>query len=1004
MHSIPSLHSFRWLAPLRYGPALALVWAAAGLGLPQACASEPLEPREALRTIHVKEGFRLEIVATEPEVMDPVALAFDENGRLYVVEMRGYPNEGTGEGDITSGRIKLLEDRDGDGRYETSTVFADHLAFPTGVCVWRGGVIVACAPDLLYFRDSDGDGRADERRVLYTGFGRDNIQQLVNSPQFEVDNWLYGANGGNTTEIRQPDHPDRPAVPLHGNFFRFRMPDGVFERMSGGGQYGLAADDFERWFTCSNARHLQHIVLPDHYLQRNPYFAAPAVLVDIPDHGAAARLFRLSPPEAWRVARTKMRAESAERSRFALTELVPAGYVTAACGNTIYRGGLFPEEYRGNSFVCDAANNVVHRDVLVPDGASFVARRAADEQESEFLASSDNWFRPVTAANGPGGALYVVDFYREVIETPRSLPDEIKNALDLERGHDRGRIYRIVPEDAGAIELPRLGERNGRELAELLVSPDAWTRLTAQRLLIERQDRDAVPELRRLAAAEPATARLHALWTLDGLGALDDALLVRALADPSAGVREHAIRLTEARLERSPQLAGRLPALADDPDPRVRFQLAFTLGELPGDAATGALARIARRDAADPWTRAALMSSVTGRAPRLLARLMAEAAGPAAAVADQRMRLIESLAEVVGAGRDDKAVAELLGMAGETGQSSETTRLALVDGLATGLKRSGGSLRQLLEHPPEGTQGAVARVAAIVKNGSAIALDPGRDVAQRVAALRLVGQGLSGSEAGKLATLLTPQTPQPVELAAVRALAGTPSPHVAPLLIAGWRSYGPPVRREVQEALFARADRLPYLLGAIESGEVQAGELDAARRDQLLNHRDPEVRRRAQALLASQVPADRQKVIDQYQDVLTLAGDPARGKAVFTKNCATCHRLHGEGIEVGADLTAVRTKTREMLLIDMLDPSRNMEPRFTNYVVATKSGQVLSGMIASETATGITLRRAETAEDTVLRADIDEIRSTGNSLMPDGLEKQLSHQELADLMEFVKQE
>jgi putative membrane-bound dehydrogenase-like protein len=885
-------------------------------------------------------------------------------------------------------------------------VFVDGLAFPTGICVWDGGLVVGCAPDILYFRDVDGDGRADQRRVLFTGFGRKNIQQLVNSLQFEVDNWIYGANGGNTGDVTLPQQPGEPPVPLGGRFFRLRMSDLVLEPMSGGGQYGLAADDFQRWFTCSNSRHLNHIVLPDHYLRRNPYFAAPAVMLDIPDHGAAARLFRASPPEAWRVARTKMRAEGAERSRFALTELVPAGYVTGACGNTIYRGGLFPDEYRGNSFVCDAANNLVHRDLLEPSGPTFIARRAVDEQESEFLTSTDNWFRPVTAANGPDGALYVVDFYRQVVETPLSLPDEIKQNLDLEAGHDRGRIWRIVPEDYPPNRpLPRLARLSAAELVEQLDSPHAWMRLTAQRLLIERQNRSIIPHLERLAreAARP-TGRLHALWTLEGLSALGTPLIERALEDESAGVREQAIRLAEPHLQGCPALLAKLFPLGRDPDARVRFQLAFTLGNAPHGPASEVLVKIAERDWRDPWMRAAVISSATAFAPRMLGSAILDQAELPADAGDYS-DLIAQLAEIIGAQREEKIIAELLEMIALGAQADrQDWRLPALDGLAAGLRRGGTSLRQVLDRKASLSRDTLAEIGSLLDRAAVAARDGTRSDSERVAALRLLGQGLSASQAPELAELLTAQTPPPVQSAALRALSALDSPDVGKLLMANWRSQSPAVRREVQEALFARANRLPHLLAAIESGEVSAADLDAARRDQLLIHADSAIRTRAQTLLASLVTPDRQQVIDEHNPVLTLPGDAARGKAVFKKHCATCHRIGGEGVEVGADLTAVRTKTREMLLIDILDPSRNMEPRFTNYVIATKSGQVLTGMIVAETAVSITLRRAELAEDSMLRSDIDEIRSTGKSLMPDGLEKEISQQDVADLMEFLRSE
>src|SRR5262245_17069524 len=516
--------------------------------------SKPLSPAEERATFAVPPGFTVELVAAEPHVVDPVAMAFDERGRLFVCEMRGYPNEGRGTGFITSGRVRLLEDRDGDGFYETSSLYADDLRFPTGVMPWKGGLLVSSAPDLLYLESKMGDTKADSRRVLYRGFDVANIQQLLNSLQFALDNWVHACAGNAGGDITSPEKPAMAAIPLRGRGIRFR-PDvpGSLEPTSGGGQYGLTADDWGRWFTATNSQHLRHVVLPDHYLKRNPFLAVRAVTLDIPEHGAAGKVFRKSPFEAWRVERTTRRASSADAKRFASTELVPGGYVTSGCSPLVYTADLFPPEYRGSVFVCDPANNLVLRDTLTPNGATFIARRG--HADREFLASTDNWFRPVHLTLGPDGAVYVLDFYREVIETPLSLPEDIKRKLNLE-SRGRGRIWRVATDnavrDGKRARRPALSKAPAEELVRHLVDGNLWWRLTAQRLLGERQDRAAVKPLEELTRTSPsAVGRAHALWTLEGLEALDDGLVIRALRDPEAGVREQALRLADERSGRS---------------------------------------------------------------------------------------------------------------------------------------------------------------------------------------------------------------------------------------------------------------------------------------------------------------------------------------------------------------------------------------------------------------------------------------------------------------------
>ncbi|MCE9531346.1 MAG: hypothetical protein K8T89_09540 [Planctomycetes bacterium] len=403
-----------------------------------------LSPREELATFRTLKGFKVELVASEPDVVDPVAMCFDERGRMFVCEMVGYPNGGVAKGEEKRGRVRMLTDADGDGVYEKSVIFADGLRFPTGALPWKGGLIVTVAPDIIFLEDTDGDGKADKKRILYTGFGLDNIQQIVNTPTYGLDNWIYAVCGASGGSITCPDKPDAAPVVLRGRGVRFK-PDipGSLEPTSGGGQYGLAYDDVQHWFVNTNSQHLRQIVLPDHYLRRNPYMTVPAVSLDISDHGAACKLHRLSPFEGWRVERTTRRKDGPDAKRFAPNELVPGGFVTSACSPIFYTANLFTQDFLNNTFICDPANNLIHRDILEVKGSVFSAARA--DADCEFLASTDNWFRPVSLTVGPEGAIYVLDFYREAIETPLSLPDDIKAKLNLE-SRSKGRIWRIVPE------------------------------------------------------------------------------------------------------------------------------------------------------------------------------------------------------------------------------------------------------------------------------------------------------------------------------------------------------------------------------------------------------------------------------------------------------------------------------------------------------------------------------------------------------------------------------
>jgi putative membrane-bound dehydrogenase-like protein len=959
----------------------------------------PLSPREELATFRLPKGLRAELVACEPDVVDPVAIAFDEEGRLYVAEMRGYPNGGIGKGQISSGKIKLLEDRDGDGFYEHSTTFADGLRFPTSVMPWKGGLLVAVAPDIVFFEDRDGDGQAEYRRTLYTGFGLDNIQQMINGLQWGLDNWVHGCAGINPSSVRSLEKPELPLVTLRNRGVRFQPErPGSLEPTSGGGQFGLAADDWETWFTNTNNQHLRHIVVPDHYLRRNPSLSVDAVTLDIPDHDAACKVFRISPFEPWRVERTRRRKEAPDSRRYPSTELVPGGYITSACSPVVYTAGLLPECYRGNTFICDPANNLVHRDTLDRQGATFTAHRP--DSDCEFLASTDNWFRPVNLTIGPDGALYVVDFYREVIETPLSLPEDIKKRLNLE-SRGRGRIWRIVPEGFQQPRKPSLRKAPIEELVRHLDEVNVWWRLTAQRLLVERKDAAATEPLKKLVGhAKSPQGRVHALWTLHALNALEDGLIEQALKDPEPRIRIQGLRLSEEHVAKSAALRTGVLALADDPAPEVRFQAAFTLGEIEDPAAVAALGRIARQDVSDPWTQIAVLSSSGRTAASLLVSLARSEHFSDAAGARQ---LLNRLANLVGARAQESELVQSLQLLTTAKAALGDWRTSVLEGLGQGMQNTQRPMSEIWQHGPPVLQKALAPLRTLFKEAAARVEGNRATTAERIAAARLLGYGPFSIASKPLATLLDPHSATELQLTSIRALSLHKEPKVAEILLAPWRSYSPSVRREVLEAVFARSERLPALLNAIEQKTVLASQLEAFRIEQLRKNPDRHLRERALRLLSTLTGSDRQKVVESYRSALQLPGDVGRGKSVFGKICSTCHRLENVGTEVGPNLlSALLTKTRETLLVDILDPSREVDPRFINYMVFNKAGRVFTGMIAVETASSLTLRRAEGAEDTILRSQIDEIQGTAKSLMPDNLELQLSKQDVADVIAYLQ--
>jgi putative heme-binding domain-containing protein len=577
----------------------------------------------------------------------------------------------------------------------------------------------------------------------------------------------------------------------------------------------------------------------------------------------------------------------------------------------------------------------------------------------------------------------------------------MKQKLNLE-SCGRGRIWRIRLSDQPS-RRPSLRQATTQALVEHVNDGNLWWRLTAQRLLIERQDESAERWLRDYAhTSKSASGRAHALWTLRGLKALNEEDIEQALKDPVPGVREQVLRLAEERLPHSAKLRSDVSALADDPSARVRFQLAFTMGACDSPETVAALARVARQDAGDRWTQTAVLSSIHGSGVALLEALVHDQdflEGSSVA----RLQLLSRLAALVGAKADDLDLAKALRLLASKAKESAPWQIAVLDGLGQGLQNSARPLSQVWGNPTVSLKEAVEGVRPMFERAASTSRDANRSPAERVAALRLLGRGPDSLVLSVAQDLLNPQTPPELQSALVRSLSLHPRPEVADLILANWNSYSPTVRREAVEALFARTDRLPRLLDAIEQKKVPSNQLEPLRLEQLRRHPNSDIRRRARGLLGQQATPERQKIVAVYRASLELKTDATRGKAVFTKNCTICHRLENEGFEVGPDLlSALRNKSPEQLLNDILDPSRDVDLRYLNYQITTRKGQVFSGLIAADTASSVTLRRGEKAEDTILRDQIEEIQATGKSLMPEGLETQLSKQDIADLIAYLQ--
>ncbi|MBK8094753.1 MAG: hypothetical protein IPK32_22985 [Verrucomicrobiaceae bacterium] len=513
----------------------------------------PVEPQKAAKTFHVLDGFEMQLIAAEPLVTDPVAITYDADGRAYVCEMNDYPytdkaaHKPAQENptDAHIGKVRLLTDTDGDGTFDKATVFAEGLSWPTGTACWKGGIFVTATPDVWYLKDTNDDGVADVRQKVFTGFKKLNVQAVMNNPIWGLDHRIYIAGGSNGGEIQRvpgsesvmPIPKDFKPLPIKRNDFSFDPSTGDVRLESGGARFGQTFDDWGNRFLCNIRNPCQHVVLPYRYLARNPYLVVPSALNDCAEAGDQLPVWRTSPPEPWREFRAKRWVQ--EGSHLPKSELVGAGVVTSSSGITVYRGDAYPKEYRDFAFVADVAGNLLYRMKLVPDGVTFKAVQV--DGTKNFCTSDDLWFRPVNFVNAPDGCLHVCDMYREVIEHPWSIPDDIHAAVDLLRGKDKGRIWRLAPKAwqraEGKERRVRISDASTQDLVALLDHPNAWHRETAQRLLFERQDQAAVEPLRGLVkSGKTAQGRICGLWSLDAQG-----FLVRLIRSASTRFRTLAV-------------------------------------------------------------------------------------------------------------------------------------------------------------------------------------------------------------------------------------------------------------------------------------------------------------------------------------------------------------------------------------------------------------------------------------------------------------------------------
>jgi putative membrane-bound dehydrogenase-like protein len=975
---------------------------------------------KALSTFQLPPGFKIELVASEPLISDPVDMTIDEEGRMYVVEMHGYPLNLS-----HTGKVIVLTDKNGDGKMDTRTVFADSLTLPTGVMRWKNGLLITDAPNVFYFEDTTGDGKADIKRIMLTGFALTNPQYLVNKPVYALDNWIYLAHegieetkiypkqfGDTGSIIVYPSPLDAPHLPVNaqGKIIRFKPDELLLEEGSGSTQFGQSFDEWGHHFLVANDNHIYQEVIANQYLKRNTEQLIGDATQSISDHGQACEVFPIT--------------KNPENQL-----LTDVGVTTSTCGILNYLGGAFPEKFNKDiSFECEPVSNLIHVDRLKDNGATFTASRILDHKE--FLASTDPWFRPVNLYSGPDGALYVVDYYREIIEHPEWMSAAAAKSDKLYNGHDLGRIYRIsATEAAPASWTTHLDMRKSpdEELIEKLADPNVWWRLNAQRLLIDRKHTQAAPVLTQMFHhSKSPLGRLHAIWTLEGMHQLTPVLIEEALHDSSAGVRENAIKLAELHLSQYPEIISALLSLKNDNNPKVRYQLLCTLGSVNSPASIEARNEILFKDINDPWIQVAALSASSSQSVGMLEGVLKKFDPAIPAYAS----LVTRLGTMIGANNDSKTITSFLKRAVKTTPGSQRNwEASLLQGLAEGLKNRKPipeglkSERKLLinvclHHPDISIRKSARSMlsaigvsdspleATVMQAAHKIAANKDLSSEERAEAINLMALQNPKEYAMFLESVVTPESPTDIQLAAIQALSRIPDTTVSAFILKNWKSLSPGIRNAALNTFVIEpfsVPRLNLLLQSVANKTITQAELGWPVTVILMRDIPDSLKEYARTLLSGK-KEDRNPVIHDYEASLQMKGNADKGKIIYEANCLVCHQVRGKiGVAFGPDLGTVQSWMPENILINILDPNHSISHGYDLWNVVLNDGTSMQGIILSETSGAINLNSEGGVKTTIARKEIRSLRTLEVSAMPGDFEKRINKQQMADLIAFIRQ-
>lgn len=929
----------------------------------------------------IARGFQIQLVAAEPLVFDPVAVAFDGNGRMFVAEHREFPEDDASP--PYAGRIRLLTDTDGDGVMDLSHDFAEEIPAPSALFCWKNGVLVAAGHQILFLQDTNRDGRADLQQVVYGGPSPRRERSfgglVIRSWAWGWDQRLHAAARALGLSLLLPPVEDPLSAGLDEHDLVFDPQTGLVAVDSGHGSSAVAFDALGVKLVSQPARPLLQQMWRASHVDLAAGYVLPPALYDLIGPLSAQALSSGGRPHP---------ATGAQQRRGRAT----AAWFSEVSAMTVYRGTLFPAEYQNDIFVADARAGVVRRYKLSGEGPERMAFRPAGDK-TEFLTSTNAWFRPVHLTVGPEGALYVVDLHREFVDRAEELPARLQEQARLRRGADRGRIYRVVPEGFRPPAPPRLEEADLVEILRLLAHSNAWHRETAARMICQREDRAAAILLlsNMVVVARSPLARQTAFDVLGGLRALNPALVSRALQDTNPAVRLQAVRwlgvLAEPGARLPESLWPPLRRLAVDPSPWIRYELALLLARYEASQREIALVEIARRSPDSPYTRAAVLLALARNPGDSMTLGLLD---PVLTRHPAGRLFLQELARLSGRLEHAPGIQQILAYA----QRSEDAELALslMASLHEGLRERGDTLARHAEHAvfqPAWTRALLA------------ADDRGLPLPVRLEAVRLLS-ALPYLEAREVlaARLFTPE-PAPLQIAALYALAGYEGTEAARLAVQAWPGLAPPVRSAAWKVWLARSESALVLLDAFEQGRLPATLVPPSERDWLRRYPAATVAARAQKW--TDVATDPNRV-ERQQLLLThppTGGLASRGRTVFELRCAGCHRFQSAGTALGPDLEAASMRGRTFVLRRILQPNQHLSTRAELRWVETSNREFLLGTVLSENPAGLWLWTVHGETLALPRNQLRSIIPLGRSIMPEGLESGLTPEQLADLLAFL---